>query len=83
MKCCDHNLIKNVRGIFKCKVFSKKNETLLTHAVYRIVHKSLSTFNDKSTLHGHPSYLCSPEALSLVRDPLSGHGRGSQNHIEF
>lgn len=49
MTCCDQNLIKNIRGIFKCEVFSKKNETLLTHAVYRIIHKSLSIFNNKST----------------------------------
>ena len=32
-------------------------------------------------LHDHPSYLCCPDALSPVGDPLSGNGCGSPNHI--
>ena len=32
-------------------------------------------------LHDHPSYLCCPDALSMVGDPLSGNGCGSPNHI--
>jgi len=38
MTCCNQKLIKNVRGIFKYKVFSKKNKTLLTHAVCGVIH---------------------------------------------
>ena len=33
------------------------------------------------SIHDHPSYLCCPNALSLVGDPLSGNGCGSPNHI--
>ena len=33
------------------------------------------------SIHDHPSYLCCPDALSLVGDPLSGNGCGSPNHI--
>ena len=32
-------------------------------------------------MHDHPSYLCCPNVLSLVGDPLSGNGCGSPNHI--
>jgi len=34
-------------------------------------------------LRDHPSYLCCPDALSTVGDPLSGKGCGSPNHIQF
>ena len=32
-------------------------------------------------LHDHPYYGVCPNILSLVRDPLSGNGCGSPNHI--
>ena len=32
-------------------------------------------------MHNHPLYLCCPDALSLVGDPLSGNECGSPNHI--
>ena len=32
-------------------------------------------------MHDNPSYLCCPDVLSLVGDPLSGNGCGSPNHI--
>ena len=32
-------------------------------------------------LHDHPPYLCCPDALSMVGDPLSRNGCGSPNHI--
>ena len=31
-------------------------------------------------LHDHPYYRVCPDILSLVGDPLSGHGCGSPNH---
>ena len=31
-------------------------------------------------MHDHPSYLCCPDVLSLVGDPLSGNECGSPNH---
>ena len=34
-------------------------------------------------LHDHPFYLCCPDVLSLVGDPLSGNGCGSPNQIWF
>ena len=34
-------------------------------------------------MHDHPSYLCRPDVLSLVGDPVSGNECGSPNHIEF
>ena len=38
---------------------------------------------DGQILHDRPSCLCCPSALSVVGDPLSGNGCGSQNHIKF
>ena len=35
----------------------------------------------RNYLHGRPSYLCCPDALGLVGDPLSGNGCGSRNNI--
>ena len=32
-------------------------------------------------MHDHRSYLCCPDVLSTVGDPLSGNGCGSPNHI--
>jgi len=34
-----------------------------------------------TTMHDHPLYLCRPDALSLVGDPLLGNRCGSSNHI--
>jgi hypothetical protein len=42
MVCFDQNLITRIRIVFKRNVFFYKNETSLTHAVYRVIHKSLS-----------------------------------------
>jgi len=33
------------------------------------------------SLHSHPLYLCCPDALNLVGDPLPANGCGSLNHI--
>jgi len=34
-----------------------------------------------TAMHYHPSYLCCPDVLSMVGDPLSGKGCGSPNHL--
>jgi hypothetical protein len=35
-------------------------------------------------MHDHPSYLCCPDALSLVGDPLSGKGVWfTESHLVF
>ena len=36
---------------------------------------------NNDVIHDHPSYLCCPDVLSMVGDPLSGKGCGSPNHI--
>ena len=35
----------------------------------------------KCSIHDHPSYLCCPDGVSPVGDPLTGNGCGSPNYI--
>ena len=36
---------------------------------------------DINLMHDRPSYLCCPDALGMVGDPLSGNGCGSPDHV--
>ena len=56
------------------------SQNYLSHYVLTYFVESFSC-SVRASLHDHPSYLCCPDALSLVGDPLSGNGCGSPNHI--
>jgi len=48
----------------------------------KIIYRAAVSQRLRNTgLYEHPSYLCCPDVLSLVGDPLSGNGCGSPNHV--
>ena len=55
------------------KLCSRSGGNLFQNMVYMICLQTV--------MHDHPWYLCCPEVLSTVGDPLSGNGYGSPTHI--
>ena len=67
--------------------FCRLQPVYLTKPLFKNINQ-LRLFSDiiviyceNHTIHDHPSYLCCPDVLSTVGDPLLGNGCGSPNHI--
>ena len=70
----------------KNQAFDKHVENMNVTNFHSIANYWAVLYSKSSVLyiiHDRPSYLCCPDVLSLLGDPLSGNGCGSPNHIQF